>query len=411
LGCDPKDYAAVTKDNIAIVSRGNCSFADKILLAANAGAAALLIYNQGDALTPDRMGIFIGSLGGDIRIPAFSLTYELGMALLDTTGLQLNFFLNAVSYNVTTWNVLASTKRGDPTSAIIIGSHLDSVPAGPGINDNGSGSSVNLELAIQLYQMMIRQESPIDIVNRVTFAWWAAEEVGLQGSKWFVAKLNETNGFVNISMNINMDMLGSPNFFRGIHNGSMAEAHIRSGSEAIQHQFESAYKKQSADMKFELTPFDGRSDYGPFIANGIPAGGINTGAEKLKDATGRDLYGGLANAAFDPCYHQYCDTVANIHQGVLTENAKACGTVLEFFATQRDIKSYLKNYNAPSTTGQAATTGNNAVSVATTGSTPTTPTPATTGNAQATTGNPATVATTGNAATTAAAATTAKPML
>lgn len=51
---------------------------------------------------------------------------------------------------------------------------------------------------------------------------------------------------------------------------------------------------------WDLTAFDGRSDYGPFIENGIPAGGLFTGAERIKNAEGRAKYGGLANAAYDP---------------------------------------------------------------------------------------------------------------
>lgn len=80
----------------------------------------------------------------------------------------------------------------------MVGSHLDSVPAGPGINDNGSGSSVNLELAIRMFQLNLELE------NKVRFAWWAAEEFGLLGSKFYVSNLNETDpeGLANIACNL-----------------------------------------------------------------------------------------------------------------------------------------------------------------------------------------------------------------
>ncbi len=81
---------------------------------------------------------------------------------------------------------------------IVVGSHLDSVPAGPGINDNGSGSSANLELAIQMYKLNMV------VVNKVRFAWWAGEEFGLLGSKFYVSNLNQTDpqGLANIACNL-----------------------------------------------------------------------------------------------------------------------------------------------------------------------------------------------------------------
>ena len=62
----------------------------------------------------------------------------------------------------------------------------------------------------------------------------------------------------------------------------------------------------------EPTAFDGRSDYGPFIANGVPAGGLFTGAEGIKTPEQEELYGGRRGLPFDPCYHQACDTWFNL---------------------------------------------------------------------------------------------------
>lgn len=80
-----------------------------------------------------------------------------------------------------------------------------------------------------------------------------------------------------------------------------------------------------------MTEFDGRSDYGPFIANDtlIAAGGLFTGAEQLKTDQERINYGGLTNAAYDPCYHQSCDTIHNIDSVALTNNAMASAHVLQ----------------------------------------------------------------------------------
>ncbi len=75
----------------------------------------------------------------------------------------------------------------------------------------------------------------------------------------------------------------------------------------------------------EPTPFDGRSDYGPFIAVGvdIPAGGLFTGAEGVKTLQQRDVYGGIAGNQFDPCYHEVCDTFSNVSLEVLDLNSDA----------------------------------------------------------------------------------------
>lgn len=180
----------------------------------------------------------------------------------------------------------------------VVGSHLDSVPAGPGINDNGSGSSANLELAIQLFQ------NQVQLKNQVRFAWWGAEELGLLGSTAYVESLTPegrllrvhssrslTHSFhclerANIALNINFDMLGSPNYYRGVLDGNGASPNIHAGSVAIlvRRSYRSGFQKaivrllttpppqnlfieffEQQDLAYILTPFNGRSDYGPFL--------------------------------------------------------------------------------------------------------------------------------------------------
>jgi len=135
-------------------------------------------------------------------------------------------------------------------------------------------------------------------------------------------------------------MLGSPNFFRGVYNGYAAEdVAIRNASGKIQTLFELYF--DTYDITHETTPFTGRSDYGPFITHGIPAGGLFTGAEGMKSMEQRDLYGGIANAAYDPCYHQACDTIPNINQQVLLEMSQAAAFTLQTLAQQVNLRSYL----------------------------------------------------------------------
>lgn len=160
-----------------------------------------------------------------------------------------------------------------------------------------------------------------------------------------------------------MDMVGSPNAFLGIYNGSEAEIGIRPQSETITHLFINYFNGKG--LPYAYTSFDGRSDYGPFIAvcpllsssslfiffsfkknkqnkqNGVPAGGLFTGAEQIKNTAERTEFGGMANAAYDPCYHQYCDTINNIDQQVLLNMARSCATVTYKLATQENLRAFL----------------------------------------------------------------------
>jgi len=299
-------------------------------LAEAAGARGILIYNDGTS--PDRTGLFNGNLGATSSIPVFALTFGLGEAFREISGLILQMAVSALQYNVTTSNVIADTTTGDPNLTIVLGSHLDSVPAGPGINDNGSGSSTTLELAVLFYKLGIIPS------NRLRFAWWGAEEIGLLGSTYYVTHLSPQER-QQIALNINIDMIGSPNYFRGVYNATSASEDIRNGSVAIQGLFEDYFVENQ--LAFDLTGFDGRSDYGPFIANGIPAGGLFTGAEVVKTPEMRKKYKGIANAAFDPCYHQACDTVDNVNVEALTEMATAVAYALDFLVPMPDLKAFL----------------------------------------------------------------------
>ena len=121
-----------------------------------------------------------GYTGG---IPALNLTYALGAKLSATAGLQVRLFANVTRELTTTENLIAESRGGDPHNVIMAGAHLDSVPAGPGINDNGSGASALIEVAEQM--------AKLKLPNQLRFAWWGAEEDGLVGSTRYVASLTE----------------------------------------------------------------------------------------------------------------------------------------------------------------------------------------------------------------------------
>jgi len=331
-GCYSSDYPSPFPENsIALVKRGNCTFAEKAAIAEPFSPKAVFIFNEGNSV--DRMGVFGGSLG-DVPFPVIAISYFSGQLLSQSSNITLSFDLATETYTSYSMNVIAETKVGRADRVIVVGSHLDSVAAGPGINDNGSGSSLNIELAIQLATSANQDK----IKNKIRFAWWGGEELGLLGSNWYVNHTNK-EALANISVNLNFDMIGSPNFIRGIYNGSSDKT--SNGSAVVQQLFEAYYASQN--LPVILSEFNGRSDYGPFLEVGIPAGGLFTGAEEVKTAVQRAKFGGLAGASYDPCYHQACDTIENINQQVLGEMAKGAAHVLETLATQENLRLFLAN--------------------------------------------------------------------
>jgi Zn-dependent M28 family amino/carboxypeptidase len=199
---------------------------------------------------------------------------------------------------------------------VFAGAHLDSTENGPGINDNGSGSAALLTTALEVSRSGLKPD------RHLRFAWWGAEEAGLLGSEHYVASLSEDE-LTDIALNLNFDMVGSPNYVRFVYDGdgSDSEAAGPAGSDRIEREFVRWFERQG--LETEPTAFDGRSDYGPFIDAGIPAGGLFTGAEGVKTEEQAATYGGTAGEAYDPCYHQACDTRDNIDDEVLDQMADA----------------------------------------------------------------------------------------
>jgi Zn-dependent M28 family amino/carboxypeptidase len=313
-GCEASDFAGFTPGNIAIIQRGSCSFALKTTNAQDAGAVGVVIFNEGQ---PGRVNAFLGTLGGPVgTVPVVGANYNVGVELA-AGGVDARMFTDTTSELRDTFNVLAESKKGNPDNVVMVGAHLDSRAEGPGIQDNGSGSAAILETAIQMQKVNPR--------NQVRFAWWGAEESGLLGSTYYVDNLTEEEA-EDITLYLNFDMIGSPNYFFGVYDGDQSTfpqppGFIPDGSAEIEDTFEAYY--HSVGEPFQDTAFSGRSDYGPFIAVGIPAGGLFTGAEGIKTPDEVLLYGGTAGDQYDPCYHLACDTFDNISLKALEINSDA----------------------------------------------------------------------------------------
>ena len=221
----------------------------------------------------------------------------------------------------------------------IVGSHLDSVLEGPGINDNGSGSAFNLELALQMAKNRIRTE------NRVRFAFWGAEESGLVGATRYVAAISDEE-FAKIAANLNFDMLASPNHGKFVYDGNFSHTpppatapNVNPGAAYIEATFLKYFK--SVGIAPDPSAFDGRSDYKPFQDNGIAAGGLFSGAEVAKSAAQAAKWGGMAGVAFDPNYHQAGDDIDNLDLRGWEQIADGGAHVLATLAEDRNLRETL----------------------------------------------------------------------
>ncbi len=236
----------------------------------------------------------------------------------------------------------------------MVGAHLDSVPRGPGINDNGSGSAGVLEIAEAI------ADRELEPRNKIRFAFWGAEEFGLLGSRHYVGKLSKAEKDA-IALNLNFDMIGSPNYVRFVYDGDNSKYPVGPGSadgpqgsgeiERVFHDYFGGVGLASSE-----TPFSGRSDYGPFIEAGIPAGGLFTGAEGVKTADEAAIYGGTAGEQYDHCYHLACDTIDNVNRQGIGEMADAAAHAAWLLAQRSFVKEPLVDPATP-VGGVSGTTG------------------------------------------------------
>ncbi len=335
-GCEPADFAGFdwSGDNdIALVQRGTCFFGTKAYYAEQAGAEAVVIFNQGN--TPEREGLIVAdatSLDEPIPgapgpaahgIPVVGASFADGVALSEDGSTAYVRVLPAETR--TDYNVLAELPGRNRDNVVMAGAHLDSVTEGPGINDDGSGSAALLETA----QAVANVKPP----NTLRFAWWAGEELGLVGSADYVAGLSQAQRD-RIALYMNYDMIGSPNYIFMVYDADQstfeAPVDVPPGSEAIEDLYERFYTW--VGEPYDDTEFNGRSDYDAFIAAGIPSSGLFTGAEGIKTDQQEAIWGGTAGEQYDPCYHLACDTLQNVDRHALAVNSDLVAFAMLTFA-------------------------------------------------------------------------------
>jgi Zn-dependent M28 family amino/carboxypeptidase len=276
-GCEASDFSRV-EGKIALIRRGTCFFAVKSRNAARAGAVAAIVFNNED-------GPLDGTLGSAGAIPTVAVTRAVGSALAGD-GVTVKLEVRAQTIRTSAQNVVADT-GARPGRVLIVGGHLDSVTAGPGIDDNATGVAALLEIARVLRRL--------DPTHHVRFGFWGAEESGLWGSRAYAQVAANRRGVVGY---LNFDMLGAPEYVRGIYRGPFADV------------FEQHFARRGLPSR--TIDISGRSDHASFAAAGIPVGGLFSGG--------------------DPCYHRACDRLANVNQRALHELADATAYAVAMLA-------------------------------------------------------------------------------
>jgi hypothetical protein len=312
-GCDASGYADLdVADKIVLVQRFRCptggTLAGRVRPAAAAGAAGVIIYN--DVETTVTAGT-LSAPDPEEFVPAGFINLADGEALAAQLAagktLTAHWQQTQLIEERITQNVFAETVEGDAENVIVLGAHLDSVQAGPGINDDGSGSSLLLELARGLAEAGAPE-------TKIRFAWWGAEENGLVGSTYYTDTISAADADA-ILLYLNFDMVSRGYF--GVFDGDGSTHNLTGapGSDVIEALFVEHLESQG----IEVTPavFTGGSDYATFMSTlDKPVGGLHTGT----------------GVAQDPCYHQECDTYENANSTVLTVNARAAAHVLATLA-------------------------------------------------------------------------------
>jgi len=183
------DFPTNTRGNIALIERGELTFAMKVDNAAAAGAVGVVIYNS-------EPGNFGGGLQSGSTIPVASISQEDGRALTSGAAAAGKLEVRLKEETLTSRNVVAEPVDG--SCEIVAGGHFDSVPAGPGANDNGSGTAVVLEMA--------RTRAARGQADGVCYVLFGSEEIGLIGSSYYVNQLPEPEVDALEAM-LNFDML------------------------------------------------------------------------------------------------------------------------------------------------------------------------------------------------------------
>jgi hypothetical protein len=333
-GCDASDFNNFVSGRIALIQRGTCTFETKVENAETAGASGVVIFNEGN--TPDRSGVFNGTLSTIPPIPVAFTTFDIGSDLYTqyNQAVQDNTTLPTISLDVESisepnaddYNVIADSRWGDPNHALVVDAHLDAI-YGAGMLDNGSGSVTILDIAHMLARVHTR--------NQMRFIWFGGEELGLFGSKAYVNGLTPTQ-LSHIGYDLDADVTATPNYDVGILDPAAVDFFGRT----VSTQFPpNVYEPSKVARDQAIDYFDSQglnhilfspvgTDAFTFNEAGVPASGVLTGQDCCKTQEEVDLFGGFTGnyegnvpSTDGGCVDnpfRWCDNLDNNDPNVLT---------------------------------------------------------------------------------------------
>ncbi|CAA0108838.1 putative lipoprotein aminopeptidase LpqL [Mycolicibacterium vanbaalenii] len=333
-GCKQADYDSVSVEGaIAVVDDSECSIVDKQAAALAEGAVGMLVVSRANPTKPVGAppSLFTPGYYGNLTVPVGIIDPTADAALRRTTA-PVTLVLDNEPVMTTSRNVVAQTASGDTGNVVVVGAHLDSVRSGPGINDNGSGVAAVLETALQL-----GARPPGD--NAVRFAFWGAEEISADGSTDYVRSLTGEQ-LDDIALYLNFDMVASPNAGYFTDDGDQSSVtgpqvrEVPEGAAGIERTL--AGHLNLAGVRPADIPLGRNTDYAPFLAAGVPIGGITTGSSQRKTAVQERIWGGQADVAFDPNYHTPRDTIDNVDREALLITASTIAFTVGSYARSID---------------------------------------------------------------------------
>lgn len=318
-GCTPEDYAGLpVVGAVVLAPRASCGFLRQQQIAADLGAAAFLTYVP--TPSPDNIYRLRVFQSDQARIPMGTLSQRQAedLAAQSRQGtVRLHLELRGHVVHGVTENILAETWGGDPAHVVMAGAHLDSVPDGPGINDNATAVAVLLETALRL--------APVQgqVRNKVRFAFWGAEELIVVGSQHYVSQLTDQERR-SIAYYLNFELIAASNY--GTFVMHVADA-PPPGTERIEQAFAGYFIRRGLPYELQDSTRVG-SDHEPFLAVGIPVGGLQGAEFSVKTPEQAARYGGTAGQLLDPCYHQTCDRASSVNRTALDRHGRAMAWVI-----------------------------------------------------------------------------------
>lgn len=328
-GCTAADYGTrKVTGAIAVVDDTGCSIVDKHDTAVEEGAVGLLVVSDPGAEGSPR-GLFPPGYYSELDVPVAVIGDDADAVLRRTTA-PVMLTLDAEAEMVASRNILAQTKTGDTRNVVMAGAHLAGYAGSPAINDDGTGVAALLETAAAL-------GSQPNIANAVRFAFWGSDESVLAGPTKYVDGLDRDQ-LDDIALYLDFDMLGSPNagYFTfdgdqsGQPNPAVPAKSVPTGSAGIERTL--AGYLNLAGVRPADMPLGKASDYSPFLAAGVPIGGMTTGAAQRKTELQARLWGGVAGVAFDRNNHLPGDTVDNVNREALAVTGPAAAFAVGTYA-------------------------------------------------------------------------------